>query len=392
MTRDVWLLIGQSNMQGCGLLREATAPDPRVFNFSSAGQWETAQEPLHRLWESYTPVHQDLMRASFTTDEERARSDAEFAAAERENAVVGAGMGLPFGIAMADATGREIGLIAAAHGGTSLEQWNPNQKERGESSLYGAALSRVKRALGSCPTARLRGALWYQGESDALLDFSDDYGARLNALIDALRDDLKMPELPFIAVQLGCLRQTPTEAENVRAQEKHWDEVREQTAQLPDDTPHCAVVAAIDLGLIDQIHIDTAGLVRLGKRAALQALSLCSDGVDAAPRVVKIEKADHPYGFGSLRLNCENVSGGWNPRRNLSGFSLHTPDGAIHPHQRIIAANAAQDDARVLELTITLPPDENLRLGYGLGFMPYANATDDRDMALASFLPRAVEL
>ncbi len=50
MTRDVWLLIGQSNMQGYGLLREATPPDPRVFNFSSAGTWETAQEPLHRLW------------------------------------------------------------------------------------------------------------------------------------------------------------------------------------------------------------------------------------------------------------------------------------------------------------------------------------------------------
>ena len=392
MTRDVWLLIGQSNMQGCGRLSEATSPDPRVFNFSSAGQWETAQEPLHRLWESYAPIHQDLMRANFTTDEERALSDQEYAAAERAGGIGGAGMGLPFGIAMADATGREIGLISAAHGGTSLEQWNPNQKERGESSLYGAALSRTRRALKSCPTARLRGALWYQGESDALEGVSTDYGARLNAFIDALRADLQMPELPFIAVQLGCFRRTPTENDAEAPNARHWDEVREQTAQLPDDTPHCAVISAIDLGLGDPIHIDAPGLARLGKRAALQALSLCSDGVDAAPRVVKIEKADNIFGFATLRLTCENVVGGWNPRRNISGFSLHTQEGAIHPHQCVIAANAAQDDARVLELTITLPPDENLRLGYGLGFMPYANATDDRDMALASFLPRAVEL
>ncbi len=322
---------------------------------------------------------------------QRDRSDAEYAALERDSGVAGAGMGLPFGIALADATGREIGLIAAAHGGTLLEQWNPNQKERGEASLYGAALSRVGRALQSCPTARLRGALWYQGESDALSGVSADYGARLNALIDALRDDLKMPELPFIAVQLGCLRQPPAVEETVKAQEKCWDEVREQTAQLPDNTPHCAVVSAVDLGLVDPIHIDTPGLIRLGKRAALQALSLCSGGVDAAPRVVKIEKADHPYGIGMLRLTCENVSGGWNPRRNISGFSLHTPDGAIHSHQCVIAANAAQGDARVLELTITTPADENLHLGYGLGFMPYANATDDRDMALAAFLPRAID-
>ena len=391
MTRDVWLLIGQSNMQGCGMRREAVSSDPRVFNFSSAGHWETAEEPLHRLWESYAPIHQELMRANFATDEERARSDAEFAASERDSGVAGAGMGLPFGIALADATGREIGLIAAAHGGTSLEQWNPNGKERGESSLYGAALSRVARALQDCPSARLRGALWYQGESDALSGVSADYGVRLNAFIDALRNDLKVPELPFIAVQLGCLRQPPETEEQVKAQEKCWDEVREQTAQLPDNTPHCAVITAVDLGLVDPIHIDTPGLARLGKRAALQALSLCSDGADAAPRIVKIEKADHPYGIGMLRLICENVSGGWNPRRNISGFTLHTPDGAIHPQQRVIAANAAQGDARVLELTISLPADENVRLGYGLGFMPYANATDDRDMALASFLPRAID-
>lgn len=392
MTRDVWLLIGQSNMQGCGLRREATAPDPRVFNFSSAGEWETAQEPLHRLWESYAPVHQELMRANFTTDEERARSDAEFAAAERDSGIAGAGLGLPFGIALADATGREIGLVAAAHGGTSLEQWSPNHKERGDASLYGAALSRALRALQSCPSARLRGALWYQGESDANGSDAPTYGERLNVLIDALRDDLKMPDLPFIAVQLGCFRRTPAEAEAEAPNAKCWDEVREQIAQLPDNTPHCAVVSAIDLGLVDPIHIDTIGLARLGKRAALQALSLCGDGADAAPRVVKIEKADNDFGFGTLRLTCENVNGGWNPRRNLSGFSLHLPDGAIDPNQCVIAANAAPDDPRVLELTITLPADKNLRLGYGLGFMPHANATDDRDMALPSFLPRAVKL
>ena len=60
---DVWVLAGQSNMQGCGWLEGVLQPDPRVWTFTSAGEWQIAAEPLHRLWESFTHVHQDFMRA-----------------------------------------------------------------------------------------------------------------------------------------------------------------------------------------------------------------------------------------------------------------------------------------------------------------------------------------
>ena len=44
-----------------------------------------------------------------------------------------------------------------------MEQWNPAKKEQGGNSLYGSMLRQVKLAGG-----KVRGVLWYQGESDAM--------------------------------------------------------------------------------------------------------------------------------------------------------------------------------------------------------------------------------
>ena len=59
---DAWILAGQSNMEGIGELAEALVPSERVWSFTSAGRWEIAAEPLHRFWESFTPIHQLLVR------------------------------------------------------------------------------------------------------------------------------------------------------------------------------------------------------------------------------------------------------------------------------------------------------------------------------------------
>ena len=90
---DVWVLAGQSNMQGCAWLHGALDPDPRIWTFSSAGRWELAAEPLHRLWESFTPVHQELMRP-FIPEADRMLDDAELARREATTRKNGAGLGI----------------------------------------------------------------------------------------------------------------------------------------------------------------------------------------------------------------------------------------------------------------------------------------------------------
>jgi len=46
---NIWILAGQSNMEGVGELGEALGRASRSGVFTSAGRWDIAVEPLHRL-------------------------------------------------------------------------------------------------------------------------------------------------------------------------------------------------------------------------------------------------------------------------------------------------------------------------------------------------------
>jgi sialate O-acetylesterase len=387
---DAWILAGQSNMQGCGLLRDealqnADASDPRVWSFSTAGNWELAEEPLHRLWESFTPVHQDFMRAGLT-EADREKSNEEIAERERQTRTTGAGLGIAFGKAVADATGQTIGLIPAAHGGTSLEQWSQDLKNEGGASLYGAMLERVRKARATADF-NLKGVLWYQGESDCTEGVAATYAERFAAWIEALRADLAMPDLPVYAVQIGCVVVPPCNAQT-SWQSRYWEPVREALRIVPERVANTGVVSAVDLGLCDSIHIDTPGLSRLGKRLA----RLAQHGPKAAPRLRKIEAGEkHPLGFGVARVLCDSMAGGWNPRTHIGGFAVRDAGGAEHPSTCVIAANADARDPKIINVTLSTPLDDSIRLGYGLGLNPYCNATDEADMPLPAFSAQAIK-
>jgi len=376
---DVWVLAGQSNMQGCGALVGVLEQDERVFSFTSAGKWEVACEPLHRLWESFTPVHQLFMRAGYP--ESAGKTDEEMARIEDETRVGGSGLGISFAKTLADALGKPIGIIPAAHGGTSLEQWNQNKKDQGGSSLYGAMLERIKLAGGN-----VKGILWYQGESDANENDAVNYQERIISWIEAARADTGILDLPVIVVQLGRFVYPDQSIAH------WWDVVREALRTLPDVCPNTACVSANDLGLADAIHIDTPGLIRLGRRMAQAALRM-EQKLPAGPDVVRVEKckADQPH-IGALKVICKGVTGKWNPEHHIAGFELFDGEGNPHQTRFVIVADRDKDDPTSIRVTLTEPlVDNNARLGYGLGLNPYCNAIDDSDMPLNSFLPMTIE-
>jgi sialate O-acetylesterase len=383
---DVWVLAGQSNMQGRALLEGALQPDPRVWSFSSAGRWEIAREPLHRLWESFTPVHQELMRPGMS-DAENALSDEEMA---RRDAAApnGAGLGIAFGRAMADALGHPVGLIPAAHGGTTLGQWSESKKSLGGRSLYGAMLERIRTAGG-----RLAGVLWYQGESDGYsVRDGESYGERFDRWIMAVRSDTGVSDLPVIVIQIGRVLE-PRDRYGIWP---GWGLVREALLRLPDRVAHTAVTTAVDLPLDDTIHVSTSALIRLGGRCARLALALAGrPGYTAGPRVERIERCAVP-GAGpartGLRVHCSGVTGGWSRTDNIPGFELRTasPDNA----EPLLVVNARADGAAPPDsilVVLNREPEPGARLGYGLGIDPWCDLVDTADMPLCSFLPRAIE-
>jgi sialate O-acetylesterase len=377
--RDVWVMAGQSNMEGVGELSQALPPDERVWCHSSAGKWEIARDPLHRLWESFTPVDQALMRPG-VPKEKQAWSDAELAAEQARTREWGGGLGIAFGKMMAEASGRPVGLIAAAHGATSLEDWNASRKSQGGHSLYGAMLERIARAGGV-----LRGVLWYQGESDAWNAAAGaSYGERFAQWVAALRADLGRPDLPVLTVQLGC---TTLDSPNVGA----WNTIRHQQYELPDRVPFVTVTSAVDLGLTDPIHVNARGLHRLGRRLARQALALAAGSRQGlGPRVKRVESVPSSTQQGTVRLVCEGVSGEWSPVDHMAGFMHLSAGGEPVPGNPVYNAFADPRDRTAILLRLNLPMQPGESIAYGQGLRPYCNVVDGADMPLCAFnLPPA---
>lgn len=351
---DLWVLAGQSNMEGVGDLDDVEPPHPLVHSFQSRESWALAEEPLHWLGESPRPVHhiisgQPVPAAIPPRDPARAK---------------GAGLGLTFAKAMVDRTGVPVGLIPAAHGGTSMQQWDPARKGQGGHSLYGATLERVK-AIGG----RVAGILWYQGESDANPADAALYQARMTALVQSFRADLNSPDLPFLFVQLGPFITDPDPTLVAG-----WNQVREFQRLLLGTLPNVGMVSAIDCGLDDGIHIDTAGLKTLGRRLA----AVASGRPTPALRSATFEP-EH----GRLRVSFDHVQGALQSEGRPNGFTLRDSSGTELP---LIYKTTLDGPDALLKITDpALLPGASLWYGYGLA--PYCNLTDAAGAAVPAFGP-----
>ncbi|SIO28598.1 sialate O-acetylesterase [Singulisphaera sp. GP187] len=386
---DLWVLAGQSNMQGVGNLTDVTPPLDRVMALGMDGKWVRAEEPLHWLVDSPDPVH------SGNPDDRAARSKAE-----HQNRPKGAGLGLPFGVALSAATNVPVGLVVCAHGGTSMEQWDPAKKDEGGNSLYGSMLRQIQLAGG-----KVRGILWYQGESDAMQPAAAKFADRFTKFIGAVRADLGQPDLPFYYVQIGRFV--------ISIDPQGWNIVRDAQRLIPDQVPGTAVVTAIDLELDDLIHVGTPGLKRLGARLARIAqrelfgqvggttptldhvskragntLVLKFKGVNRPvvnPRTMVFPIADgRPMPPSSVTAPIE----GLRPARHIGGFSIRKDDGTEIP-LIFDAAVGPLKDTVVLKLEGAIPAGAQLWYGYGLN--PYCNLVDALDMAVPAFGPIALD-
>ena len=164
---DVWLLGGQSNMQGYGLLPRKRLPvDPLVRAFFMDDRWATAKDPIHNMWACVDQVHIDLCGG---------------VRPGKPPANWGACPGPAFGLEMHRRTGVPQGLIACAHGGTSMTQWDPKRKDEGGKSLYGALVRRLVKN-----GRRVAGLIWYQGCSDANTRDAPLYTKRMKEFVTAL--------------------------------------------------------------------------------------------------------------------------------------------------------------------------------------------------------------
>ncbi len=363
---DVWLLAGQSNMQGCGNLSDAPAPHPKVHAFYMDRHWDVAVEPIHFLEDSPDPVHNTVQR-----------TPAELKKV-RKAALKGVGPAVYFGKEMVKRSGGvPQGFICTAHGGTSMQQWSPAKKDEGGKSLYGS----MKLSLDACgqPVA---GVLWYQGESDANANDAPLYTQRMKELITAIRTDLKQPALPFLLVQIGKFYTFNSDA-------RWWNSVQDQEANLYKHLKNVACASAGDLGLDDAIHIGAIPYERLGIRLArLADYYVYGNKKECpAPEFVSMKRTTSRSNSGVMVLKFKNVVGGFISKGDPNGFTLVDQD---HRDTNTVYKTELQGDTIRLEADFFHTFNSNL--AYGVGFTPYLNITDKRDMPIPILGPETLSV
>ena len=240
---DVFLLLGQSNMKGRGIMPDEPARDPRIVMMHlKDDRWYVARHPLHLTGDART-----------------------FQGADN----AGVGPGLAFAEAMLAHNPRaRIALVPCAVGGSSINLWQKGAR------LYDEALRRALLARQTTAAAGgvIRGALWLQGEADATAAGLPVHEAKLLKLVDDLRVDLGLPDLPFLACTIGEMKRPDDDTERIRMKA----EMNRLLLSLPTRRRHTDCVDARELTthLGDFVHFDTAAQNEIGRRYARQFLAL----------------------------------------------------------------------------------------------------------------------
>ena len=184
---------------------------------------------------------------------------------------------------------REFLLIKTALGGTSLHGvWSPDwtkekaqivemDKERQSVSLYADHIQLINQNLQGLKQEGKRynivGIAWMQGERDAGHAIcAPVYGENLERLIQAYRDDLKNPELPFVFGQINSTRGKFKAGPSM---------VRKAMTEVAQSTNACIMIPTSTDSkwsdypkYVDNTHYNTEGQKRLGTNMAKALQSL----------------------------------------------------------------------------------------------------------------------
>lgn len=293
---EVWLCSGQSNMQYSFDWRTDTAaeiaaadyPLIRFFNVSRDVAFKRASGPL-AVWQACSP--------------ETVKS---FSAA-----------GYYFGVELQKELKVPIGLINSSYGGSQAEAWTPVEYLLASDDLrpcvertkiWDEERPRVKaeyeerlkqwhqavekaKAEGTNPPPQprvpdalrpfriaasiydsmiaplipfaIRGALWYQGESNEAR--AEQYAILLPTMIRAWRERWGQGTFPFGIVQLPNYHEAKSEPTD-----EPWSHLREAQRRTALATPHTGLIVTIDIGEADDIH--PRNKLDVGKRMCRWAL------------------------------------------------------------------------------------------------------------------------
>ena len=363
---DVWLLTGQSNMQGVG--RRVDIPynnNDQIRAFYMNGVWDKANHPMHKMGEAIHKVHLNLGSQPSNFN------------------IKGVGPGLSFAQKMFDLTAVPQGVIACAHGGTNLyEQWSPERFKYGsDESLYAATYDRFLMNGANC-----RGIFWYQGCSDTHPDKDPLYTDNMINLVECFRRDFKA-DLPFVQVQISRMAWGGYDD---RPGHQRWTNIREQQRTLHEKIDNFDTVNTISYRLADCIHLNADAQEVVGKDAAEAMYCLiygklygCLPGIKLRSMEVLPDEADENMSY--VILEYDNVHGSLDGGSRAMGFDrAHNDD---FPEFCGISDVYCDGNRVIIRFDYKMEDILNHNLWYGFGKNPSCNINDSHGRSLPAFGP-----
>jgi sialate O-acetylesterase len=216
---------------------------------------------------------------------------------------------------------------------------------------------------------RIRGALWYQGESNTQRAFQ--YRSLLPALIRVWRAGWKEGDFPFLIVQL------PNQGHSAEFADSWWAELRESQLLTAKTVPNTGLAVTIDVGESGNLHPPRKQEV--GERLARWALGTTygKERVYSGPLYegLRVEGKE-------IRIHFQHVGSGLKIQgETLQGFTIAGADKKFHRATARIDGNTIMVSSPEVEAPVAVryawadSPECNLFNKEGLPASPFR--TDD---------------
>ncbi len=316
---EVWVASGQSNMEWPVKaandpekeIAEAKFPEIRLFQVTKAVSPKAPADDVEGHWAVCNP-----------------ETVGSFSA-----------VAYFFGREIQNATSRPVGLIGTYWGGTPAESWTSREKlesveslkplvtnwdtlaqkegDEGDkaqknphhaATLYNGMLEPI------IPFA-IRGAIWYQGESNAGRAYQ--YRTLFPTMITDWRERWGQGDFPFLFVQLANFKQRKDQPAD-----SDWAELREAQS-MTLELPKTGQAVIIDIGEAGDIH--PRNKQDVGKRLALAAMAVAYDKKDVVSSGPVLK--DAKFEDDKAVLTFDHVGGGLEAKGGaLKGFAIAGED------------------------------------------------------------------
>jgi sialate O-acetylesterase len=392
---DVWFASGQSNME------------MPLKGFPGAPVKDSAAEIAHAGQSRIRLLHIPNKAADFPLR----NADASWSVCSPETAATFSAVAYFFGRELAAREQVPIGLIDATWGGTVAEAWMSLEGISADAALMPVFATRARMMQTQADTAAIqaeekredqaalqagqapphhawrpdaaswapaalfngmvapvvdyaiKGAIWYQGESNSRTDFAPMYAKLFPAMIADWRAQWHAGNFPFLFVQIANFKSNGSEG---------WAVIREaQRRSLA--VANTAMAVTIDIGDPDNVH--PADKQTVGARLALAARALAyGENVEYSGPLFRQAAPDG----GSMRIWFDHRASGLVAKGGaLQGFEVAGDDG------RFVAASARIDGQTVVAGDTRVAEPKYVR--YGWANAPVVNLFNSEGLPASPF-------